>query len=413
MRSHPLRPRHGLTLIELLVAMGILLLLAALTVAFVPRVQEAQKATRAADMMVRWSVTAKQRALRDQRPTGLRITPLGLRQPIVAQQGITSGQQFTVDRLQGTNELGWPMVVTTGSLVFVRSPDGSAFEVTRVVSVPNTNSLVLQTSRSYPNRSEIMPLDAARDLEYIQQPADFQSGFLTLVTCKGNPQNGIPARTFAAFDPAVLGFGAANSVDSPVLSGDYLELNGVGMMHAIRKLHVQVPTQYGSEIGMLPQPIRDRIAPQAGVRPAVLEFEPFFAPALPFSGNNQVPDNLITANYRIVRQPRPLEGEQPLQLPQDVGIDLLRSQNVPMRIVSQGAQSDVYFEILFAPNGGLLGTGSLNPIFWLRDMTLDSPFQNDPVLVTISTGTGQTGAHPVDTGPDPYIFARDGRSSGL
>jgi hypothetical protein len=121
----------------------------------------------------------------------------------------------------------------------------------------------------------------------------------------------------------------------------------------------------------------------------------------------------FTTNYRIFRQPRLLVGEDILQLPPDMVIDIgtdpisgnLLSRNVPQRN-----------EILFSPTGEVIGTGTNGGkvLLWVRDSTVANPY--DPAataIVSIQTRTGLIAAQPVAPGNDPYRFTRDGRSSGL
>ena len=70
---HAAGRRPGFTLIEMLVVLAILVTLFGLTVAFLPRVQERERAARGADRLQGWLLIAKQRALRDRTPTGLRL----------------------------------------------------------------------------------------------------------------------------------------------------------------------------------------------------------------------------------------------------------------------------------------------------------------------------------------------------
>jgi prepilin-type N-terminal cleavage/methylation domain-containing protein len=72
--------RPGFTLVELLVVIILILTLAALAVAFVPRVNERRRAAQGADLLQGWLLQAKQRALRDRVPTGIRLQP-GTRLP--------------------------------------------------------------------------------------------------------------------------------------------------------------------------------------------------------------------------------------------------------------------------------------------------------------------------------------------
>jgi type II secretory pathway pseudopilin PulG len=62
-----------MTLIELLVVISLLLVLMTLAILFVPSINEQQRAARGATQLQQWLLTAKQRALRDQAPRGVRL----------------------------------------------------------------------------------------------------------------------------------------------------------------------------------------------------------------------------------------------------------------------------------------------------------------------------------------------------
>jgi prepilin-type N-terminal cleavage/methylation domain-containing protein len=68
-----MRRRPGVTLIELLVVIGIITALATMIVAIAPRFGERQRASRGASQLQNWLNLAKQRALRDRRPVGIRM----------------------------------------------------------------------------------------------------------------------------------------------------------------------------------------------------------------------------------------------------------------------------------------------------------------------------------------------------
>ncbi len=69
------RRTAGFTLVELLVVIILILVIASLVVAFAPRLAERQKVPRGADLIQGWLLIAKQRAKRDQLPTGIRLQP--------------------------------------------------------------------------------------------------------------------------------------------------------------------------------------------------------------------------------------------------------------------------------------------------------------------------------------------------
>lgn len=67
------RCRRAFTLVELLVVMTLIVLIASITALVLPGILRSQKAGRGASMLQGMLLTAKQRALRDQRPAGVRL----------------------------------------------------------------------------------------------------------------------------------------------------------------------------------------------------------------------------------------------------------------------------------------------------------------------------------------------------
>jgi len=145
-----------------------------------------------------------------------------------------------------------------------------------------------------------------------------------------------------------------------------------------------------------------------------------------------------TPEYRIIRQPRVLTGETPLQLPAGICIDPGAKYNSDPFVLNQQ-------DIMFSPQGGMLNSaGNDRFILWVRDYTKDVSYPvpdaalpslnwppappalpGDQFLVLIQTHTGFIAEHPVNTAPGnvtpqagadpywPYRFALDARSSGL
>lgn len=104
--------RRAFTLIELIVVMSIIIMLASITVAYWPDVQNARSINNATDQLSQWLLTARQRAKRDGVATGLRL----LRDP---NTGLASQVQYIqqVDDLTGAQYPGSACQTSAGSAI--------------------------------------------------------------------------------------------------------------------------------------------------------------------------------------------------------------------------------------------------------------------------------------------------------
>lgn len=75
MTNHRLYSPLGFTLIELMVVMALILLIGGMGVAFLPTIGDTARQATSASMLQQWLLTAKQKALRDQVPCGIRLFP--------------------------------------------------------------------------------------------------------------------------------------------------------------------------------------------------------------------------------------------------------------------------------------------------------------------------------------------------
>jgi prepilin-type N-terminal cleavage/methylation domain-containing protein len=145
------------------------------------------------------------------------------------------------------------------------------------------------------------------------------------------------------------------------------------------------------------------------------------APASPNSLQLQLPSQppghpLTTApttNWRIIRQPRQLQGEETVEMPRDVIVDRTMSRNLTIN-------PNGFYEIVFAANGSVVGAGTSAAdqiILWVRDGSLALPTDGLPVLVSVQVRTGKVSMSPVDdTNAAPlgyYNFAFNPRNSGM
>jgi prepilin-type N-terminal cleavage/methylation domain-containing protein len=133
-----------------------------------------------------------------------------------------------------------------------------------------------------------------------------------------------------------------------------------------------------------------------------------------------------TTNYRILRQPRPVLGENPLQMPGNMAVDLNVNPNIPQPpppnppiLYSQvNAGVSGAYDILFSPSGAVVGSNAgLGKIFlYVHDYTIPPSDVNRYTragIVAVQTLTGYIGAYNAGPDANPYIYANEGRTSGL
>jgi prepilin-type N-terminal cleavage/methylation domain-containing protein len=238
--------------------------------------------------------------------------------------------------------------------------------------------------------------------EYIQQPDNYTFGaclgtYFKPTTPPGGPT---PMPAFVCFGGVDFKGSAAGlgvSDQATIMPGDYLEVFGGGGLFLVKTV---LP------LGTLPG------APGNGW----LEI------------NNMSQLISPTTNYRIIRQPRKLTGEDPITLPRNLVLDtnLISSNNaIPVRLPPPsglGIPTTGFYEILFSPSGSVIGkgTGGDKIILWLHDLTQPTleapdPFAGSPVLISVQVRTGFIAANPVGPKPpgDPFVYTKDPRSSGM
>lgn len=209
---------------------------------------------------------------------------------------------------------------------------------------------------------------SCKDPLFIQKPDDFGGGTVTVAQ--------------ASLSQATLA--GADLYGNPILPGDSLEVGGSGLPHLIASTYV----------------------PGNATLPLVSSF------------TNAVP---ATSQYRIMRAPRPLIGEPPIGLPQDVGVDLTGTANLTSAVIWNGTATPLSntnpTDVLFAPSGQVAGAyaGCDMICLWVRDTVVADPKKAFPILVVIYGRTGFITQHPVspDTTAGPYEFALKARSSGM
>lgn len=169
--------RRGMTLVELLVVMSLIAVLAALAVAFLPSAASTAKEARAGQQVQGWCNIAKQRAMRDQAPRGLRL---------FINPAYTAGS--TTLNLAVTD------------CQYIEQPE----------DFPASQGVAMQCPPPFPLAAGFTP-----------QACVYVSTDMT---------NGYPVTTGFSTDP--------NAQYWSVQPGDYLEVLGTGLMHQITKVGV-------------------------------------------------------------------------------------------------------------------------------------------------------------------------------
>lgn len=401
--------RGAFTLIELLVVIAILVMMIAIVALFAPRLSEKQKPAKGADQFQGWLLIAKQRAKRDGFPRGIRLN-------VNTTTGFVRDMSYIeqLPDLRGGIAQGTP---GTAGMTFL----------------PVNPPLPTNPPPPFDGRPDLTG-GSPTVADWTVQPGD-------LLEVLG--QSGQQLYPILSASPA----GGSNVLGSVTLGMTLLPLPGVdtaitGAVAAGPNAVVPVPPNVAASITAGATLILDdnlNMTPNAET--AVVASVDSTANTVTFSQLSypHVKGATIrsyhypyqTMNYRIIRQPRLLEGEQPLALPQDVVLDtsltLTQLQQFGYSLKFNPVTNPVFdptFDLLFDPSGALLlrnGAGSNKVILWMRDATRDWPSGNllpdgDQILVAVYTRTGFIASHPPDTSAAPgsyFSYFQDGRTSGL
>lgn len=193
-----------------------------------------------------------------------------------------------------------------------------------------------------------------------------------------------------------------------VQAGDYLEINGGGVY----------------QIGAAVTP------PLTPANTLQLAYA-----AVPFSYDQLLNITTPTTNYRILRQPRILIGEEPLTLPSNYTVvtapipaTIIPGNGVPPNPTVMWSNvalgTSGFYEILFSPTGAVIGPNAGNGMVFISvyDTTMDTTdivsFTNRIGIVAVQVRSGFIGAYGLAAGAglvgyNPFYLAQLGRDSGL
>jgi len=404
---------NGFTLVEMLVALSIVLFLGVITFAFLPTIQDKQRVSRGASLLQGWLATAKNLALRDGLPRGVRVARGGRISGATAggqivitstAHGLATGAQVCIAGVQGL----------TGANNVAPNPPSWTITVTG----PDTFSLNGSTGAGAYTSGGGWCVCRPSVLQYLETPDNLtQGGTLTLAV---QPPGTNPGNNYSTYVYTVTGtgpnidfFGGFSGPSVPgydankwlVQPGDYVWFQGV-----------TATTNPIFRVENVPNYLTD---PGAG-NPCVQMLVD--GPTSSTSITNWSP-------WVIIRGPRVRQGSSELNLPENVAIDLSTNMTYGALPQPTGGQN---IDIMFSPSGSVITLGMTDKIqLWLRDTSLDvtttpldptATFLGEQVLVTVYAQSGEVSAQQIDptlgaTSPqrytNPYAFTQDGRGSGL
>jgi hypothetical protein len=379
----------------MLVVIGIILVLATISLAFIPTGLEKQRVRRGASLLQGWLATAKQWALRDQAPRGIRLQPLQATDTTTVVSG-AGPATITPTAMSGITAAGVPWSIQVGSVLAVSDANGLYAE-TVVVTAATPTTFQATFAYAHPNPPSTTPFPIrvgyVQEAQYIEQPDNWsQPGNLVFGSPAGPNPDGTNTYTVSTSGGIDFsgGFGATSDPSLwPVQQNDRLLIPGNNHVYKITGVSSTSLTVWGD-------------------------------PTWNLGGAEANP----TTSFSIVRQARVRTGESALQLAANVGIDLNTNSLYGNSLPGTG-----YIDVLFRPDGAVYyWGGSGNKIhLWLRDLSQDPVagssmlFNGEQILVTVYIRTGMVSTDPVAAAlnsggtayANPYSFTQDGRSSGL
>lgn len=388
--------REGFTLVELLVVMAIIIIFGAMTVAFYPSVSSDNELSRISNQVQGMIVGARQTARRELVATGIRFLPST--NPNICEQllliqkpadifGYTFGPMLY--------QVG-PLNVNAGS--FVNS--GAAFDSVLKPSAYQKNPLKYQQSISVVQFP--YPIWSPSSEEELVKEGDLLINM-----------NELPPK-------------ACRILGKP---NTQIFNNG---------LNTQINADF--PIGVYPRSWADVFTPNNLALIDVTDYNPF---PMPPSGNSPISPFLSyqPKNYRIIRNPRVIPGEKPIDLPGNFEISLVTQSSflvfptaqtttgdpapVPISVnLSRGLSGEL--DLVFDSNGSIASQSASSDVYlWLHRKDAAIGDFNQDAVICIRKKNGAVGVFPINPllygagtlqSPnyfDPFSFAKNPSNEGL
>ena len=373
MRRASLTTRRGFTLIEMLVVLGISLLLAAIAAGVgYSGMIGSQRTVSSADRVSGWLILAKQRALRDQRPSGVRFIGKSVGGNLIA---CTEAQYI---------ETPEPWVPSAAArLVIVRPVNDPYNEPANAPALKiyfastNVNDISELIQRVHENdRIVLHDLIAASYQITGDDPTE-----------AANPVPNDPGLTGYQFALIPLGSGSLIDLSQRLAAGFSPDAGGGATPPGVRKSAVVL--QVGIGFQSQPQPVLG---------------EPLL----------QITDPMMI-DARVG----------------DAATSSVTSTTIGVNLAIDPSGTSYGFDVIFNPSGQLQAASNSGGVvcLWLRNKDTLRDSTNDvtanprvgsnfdlageQLLVVISTRTGLISTQPVNNGANPYLFAQDGKNNGV
>ncbi len=429
--------RRGYTLVELLVVMSLMILLAALAVGVsYSGMVGSQKVISGADRASGWLLIAKQRALRDGAPRGVRFFLSAATAPATGfvsteAQYIEQPDVWVPNPAQEGNPGGARIVfVYQYNNVPSGTSQGNAlrsldlYYITGTPSTPTSpvpNDITEFTNRVFVGDSLILPEFGA---SFLVTGITVPTTPLTVGAALGQNPNTFVIPTANCRKITLTTSPSATTLSTLLLTMPNLGAAGTPDPTTISPPLSQPPI--GTPITMVTYKFAFQGAPQLLLGEPVLQLSSGVAIDYRVGTTAAALGQPVDANgYRTWDTAPTTTG--PYNPPTTIGVT-----PVPATVDPSGP----YFDIVFAPSGQVLNNANSLICLWVRDPEkVSHPRQNstancDPravfddageqALVVVSVKSGLINTQPVNPPPaaptvghDPYIFARDGLSSGL
>ena len=366
-KKHLKATRKALTLVELMVAMAIIVMFSALTVAFYPSVASDNELSRIANQIQGMIVGARQAARREIVPGGVRFIP-----SVVT--GISAFDKLILIQKPG-DLIGYQPDV--GPLSFVGGP------------------ILIQPTSLTPLSSSLIS-----DPNYYH-PLKIFSDRVLLVQLGVN-----------VWSP--------NSEEELVKDGDLLFNNNIDTRPVARIIGRPNPAFYTNNLNSPAQFNMDVFTPT----------NLFMIDAHDYNPAADMLTLTQRQNYRIYRQPRVVSGEKPFEIPEnyDIPTDVRTvfttnaSPLVPFCVnLKRGFTNE--FDLVFDTDGAISNQSATGDVYiWLhkRDAAANDFYQD--AVICIRKKNGAVGIFPIDSEPktsmsgiyyDPFSFARNPANEGL